>query len=538
MSAAELAAYAGAVEYVLLADRDDGTVVRCGDVVAKAHAGDSDPDALAVRIRVAGDPALAGVLLPPLRTGLGLVGSRPVSLWPYGAPVAPDRPEEAPWEPAAELLAALHRTPLHHLPYPLPPMRGPAKLARALHRLAAAHPPETPVAPGRPAHEEADGPSGPRRRDRAGERLSNGSPARDSDRGHGCDTDCNCDSVRDHGRNSGSGCGRDHDPGSGRDHAPGSGSGRGGDHDPGFGRGSGSGSGSGRDYDSGFARGRDRDSGSGRGRDHDPGFGRGRDHDPASGREYDSGFARGSDHDPGSGRGRDHDPGSGRDHDPGFGSGRDHDPGSGDRRPPAEAAVVFADGASSGRADRARRAVLAIPAGQAVPAGPAGTDADAAELARLVRAAAATLPGWARGEGPAPSGGALCHGDLHLGQLVRGPAGGWRLIDVDDLGLGTPAWDLARPAAWYAAGLLDTGTWLRFLDAYRAAGGPAAGPPGSDPWPELDLAARALTVQTAALALAKAARERRRLDDVERLMVEACARIASLPPDLESKPPS
>ncbi|WP_443334583.1 phosphotransferase family protein [Streptomyces sp. ZAF1911] len=132
----------------------------------------------------------------------------------------------------------------------------------------------------------------------------------------------------------------------------------------------------------------------------------------------------------------------------------------------------------------------------------------------------------------------MCHGDLHLGQLVRGPAGGWRLIDVDDLGLGTPAWDLARPAAWYAAGLLDTGTWLRFLDAYRAAGGPAAGPPGSDPWPELDLAARALTVQTAALALAKAAHERRRLDDVERLMVEACARIASLPPDLEPKPPS
>lgn len=163
---------------------------------------------------------------------------------------------------------------------------------------------------------------------------------------------------------------------------------------------------------------------------------------------------------------------------------------------------------------------------------------DAPALARLVRAAAATLPGWVRGEGPPPPGGVLCHGDLHLGQLVRGPDGQWRLIDVDDLGLGTPAWDLARPAAWYAAGLLDTETWLRFLDAYRAAGGPAAGPPGSDPWPELDLAARALTVQTAALALAKADRERRRLDGVERLMVEACVRIASLPPDLERRAPS
>ncbi|MGW1774177.1 phosphotransferase family protein [Streptomyces sp. NPDC002104] len=386
MSAAELAAYAGAAQYVLLADRDDGTVVRCGDVVAKAHAGDSDPEALAVRIRVAGDPALAGVLLPPLRTGLGLVGSRPVSLWPYGAPVAPDRPEEAPWEPAAELLAALHRTPLHHLPYPLPPMRGPAKLARALQRLDAAHPPAAPVAaeraaPGRPAPApvlagtEAGGPSGAPR----------SHPAGDAAQGHA--------------------------------HAPGP--------------------------------------------------------DPA--------------------------------------------------------------GAASGRS---RRAVVTIPAGQTLPGGPSGVDADAAELAGLVRAAAATLPAWVRGEGPPPSGGALCHGDLHLGQLVRSPAGGWRLIDVDDLGLGTPAWDLARPAAWYAAGLLDTGTWLRFLDAYRAAGGPAAGEPGSDPWPELDLAARALTVQTAALALAKAARERRRLDDVERLMVEACARIASLPPDLEPNAPS
>ncbi|WP_328297689.1 phosphotransferase [Streptomyces sp. NBC_00435] len=356
MSAAALAAYAGASTgaqpYVLLADRDDGTVVRCGDTVAKAHAPDSDPDALAVRIRIAGDGALAGVLLPPLRTGLGLVGGRAVSLWPYGAPVAPDRPEDAPWEAVAELLAALHRTPLHVLPAPVPPMRGPAKLARALHRLAAAHPP----APGAPAHAP----------------LAGGPAAVQAPAGG----------------------------------APGSGS------------------------------------------------------------------------------------GSGAHPDPGAGCDRQADPD------------------------------------------------DASALARLVRAAARTLPGWARGEGPQPPGGALCHGDLHLGQLVRGPAGHWRLIDVDDLGLGTPAWDLARPAAWYAAGLLDTETWLRFLDAYRSAGGPAAGPPGSDPWPELDLAARALTVQTAALALAKADRERRRLDGVERLMVDACVRIASLPTDLERRAPS
>ena len=151
------------------------------------------------------------------------------------------------------------------------------------------------------------------------------------------------------------------------------------------------------------------------------------------------------------------------------------------------------------------------------------------EAAGPVLRAWSALPAWARGEAPMPGPAALCHGDLHLGQLVRYPADGpWRLIDVDDLGLGVPAWDLARPAAWYACGLLPPDEWTRFLTAYQHAGGPAV-PPDGDPWPALDVPARALTVQTAARATAKAAAEDRPLDEVELSMIDACARMASLP---------
>ncbi|WP_424856676.1 phosphotransferase family protein [Streptomyces sp. SAI-170] len=143
------------------------------------------------------------------------------------------------------------------------------------------------------------------------------------------------------------------------------------------------------------------------------------------------------------------------------------------------------------------------------------------------------LPAWARDEGPMPDTTTLCHGDLHLGQLVRHPApdGPWRLIDVDDLGTGVPAWDLARPAAWYACGLLPPEEWTRFLTAYREAGGLAV-PADGDPWPALDVPARALTVQTAALAITKAVAADRDLDEVEQALIDACARMCSVSPQL------
>ncbi|UYQ61134.1 phosphotransferase family protein [Streptomyces peucetius] len=289
-----------------LADRPDGTVVRHGSAVAKAHASGTDPVAHRARLALAAHPALAGILLPPLPHNTS-AQDRPVTTWPYGAPVDPGDPDAAPWEDAAVLLARLHRVEPAGLPGPLPPMRGPAKAAAAVARMDAA--------------------------------------------------------AADH---------------------------------------------------------------------------------PAT---------------------------------------------------------------------------------------------------RDVRRAWARLPAWARGEGPpTPSGPAcpnVCHGDLHLGQLVRHPApdGPWLLIDVDDLGLGDPAWDLARPAAWFAAGLLPPEVWQRFLGAYTGAGGPAVACV-DDPWPQLDVPARALTVQTAALALAKSAGEGRRPDAVEQAVLDACTRIGTLAPELEFEAPS
>jgi aminoglycoside phosphotransferase (APT) family kinase protein len=129
-----------------------------------------------------------------------------------------------------------------------------------------------------------------------------------------------------------------------------------------------------------------------------------------------------------------------------------------------------------------------------------------------------------RGEAdpPAARRRALTHGDFHLGQVVL-VAGGWRLIDVDGLGLGDPVWDLARLAAWFACGVVPPAEWNRFLAGYRAAGGPAV-PPDGDPWPALDAPARALVAQIAALAIVKGDL------DLAETAVACCRRIVAMYP--------
>ncbi len=289
----------GAGEPAVLVDRPDVTVVRSGGTVLKAHAARLDPAALAARLRVAAHPLLAGILLAPLAGLTGPVDGRHVSSWPYGAAVAPDAPEAAPWREAGHLTARLHATPVGRLPGPLPAMAGPANAARAVTAL------------------------------------------------------------------------------------------------------------------------------------------------------------------------------------------------------------------------------------RTLPAAPEPAPATAA----LVLRAWEHLPAWARDAEPRTQPRALlCHGDLHLGQLVRHPAAGgpWHLIDVDDLGVGEPAWDLARPAAGYATGLIPAADWAAFLAGYRDAGGPAVAP-GDDLWPpEVDVPARAVTVQLAARALVDAATGVRALDDTDHDLLAACARIAAM----------
>lgn len=100
----------------------------------------------------------------------------------------------------------------------------------------------------------------------------------------------------------------------------------------------------------------------------------------------------------------------------------------------------------------------------------------------------------ARAEAPV-----LLHGDWHLGQLGFWNDR-WRLLDMDDVGVGDPAWDLARPAGFWACGLLSDADWDALCDGYRASGGPGL-PRSEDPWPGLDLPARCAVFVAAVAAV-------------------------------------
>nr|NLI49475.1 phosphotransferase [Propionibacterium sp.] len=163
-----------------------------------------------------------------------------------------------------------------------------------------------------------------------------------------------------------------------------------------------------------------------------------------------------------------------------------------------------------------------------LPVPPLQPHGGAARLARALRAAAA-LPADAAAllrplasellrRWPAPTASdRLVHGDFHLGQLGRTPTGALVLFDLDDLGLGHPAWDLGRLAGFHAAGILPDRDWAAFVAGYTRGGGrwPAGGA-GSP----LDHAARAAVVIGAVREASGHS------DDTAGALLAACARMA------------
>lgn len=152
--------------------------------------------------------------------------------------------------------------------------------------------------------------------------------------------------------------------------------------------------------------------------------------------------------------------------------------------------------------------------------------------AATVHAAWNTLPAWVRGRASAPGLVTITHGDWHLGQLIAPADGGWRLADVDDLGIGSPVWDFARIAALRALGVVHEQEFQDFLDAYWAAGGPALRPGTGDAadsagWAALDAVTRAQVVSTTARRLARADAGHESPDHLTADLLQMCARLAA-----------
>lgn len=159
-----------------------------------------------------------------------------------------------------------------------------------------------------------------------------------------------------------------------------------------------------------------------------------------------------------------------------------------------------------------------------------------ARLARAAARAAELPPGGATDvlrslalqllrEWPEPAASdRLVHGDWHLGQLCRRPGTTQLLLlDLDDLGLGAPAWDLGRPAGFFAAGLVDDTDWYALLTGYRNAGGYMPEP--GRPWPALDHPARC-----AVLVAAVREQVTDHSSDTAATLLAACVRMAGLAP--------
>src|SRR4051812_35958115 len=103
--------------------RSGAEIVVEGDVVYKLHRPGTDPRALAVRLRAAGE---SDALLSPIDTVPEQVGTRWRTRWPRVKVIVP-QPEYVPWAEAGRLLAGLHRGPIARR---MPPHGWPQRLRR------------------------------------------------------------------------------------------------------------------------------------------------------------------------------------------------------------------------------------------------------------------------------------------------------------------------------------------------------------------------------------------------------------------------
>ncbi len=120
------------------------------------------------------------------------------------------------------------------------------------------------------------------------------------------------------------------------------------------------------------------------------------------------------------------------------------------------------------------------------------------------------------------------HGDFHLGQIVfvkdnvRTKA---MFIDVDTMCVSIPEWDLARPAALFASGILPPDAWQSFIESY---GKNRANYEFSQEelWSNLDIPAKVMVVKLATSAVNRALQTREDLDDSEIQLIETCNAIS------------
>ncbi len=120
------------------------------------------------------------------------------------------------------------------------------------------------------------------------------------------------------------------------------------------------------------------------------------------------------------------------------------------------------------------------------------------------------------------------HGDFHLGQIVFVQEQGKdsvRFIDFDTICHSIPEWDLARPAALFAAGVLPAHLWQSFIESY-------AGHKfiynfnEKELWSNLDIPAKVMIVNLATIAVNRARLADENLEDSELQLIETCKAIS------------